>query len=67
MTEKRSFAQQVAAARVAAGLTQQQVSEITGASLRTVKYWESGDVVPRTLTQKAVLADLRRRRKRPAS
>jgi len=61
-----SFADQVVQARLDASLTQQQVADMTGAAIRTVKYWESGEVEPRKFTQQSVLAALKRRRKRSA-
>mgnify|MGYP006422740169 CR=1 FL=1 len=60
----KSFADQFSTARAEARMTQEQVCEATGASLRTVKYWESGEIEPRPMTQRAVLDTLRRRKKR---
>lgn len=51
-----AFAKRLTAARLAAGLTQAQLAEKLGVSLRTLHGWENGDTEPRGKLQVQAVA-----------
>ena len=53
-------------ARLAAGLTQKSMSDITGIPLRTIGNWESGHRCPPDWTKKLVVDELNRIKKKGA-
>ena len=56
--EEMIFADQIKTARLAAGLTQAALAEVTGIPNRTIQDWEAGKRTPPEWTQRLVLKEL---------